>query len=114
MRILCVALAVASIAGCGWTPADEQVLTEFFEQSRAYDTTRLARVATVVFDPRTYGVVQQFRVLKRTTSSPPGDGDSRQLTIQADVRSAGGRVSQRTLIVTLERREGSWMVVGVE
>ena len=27
-------------SACGWVPADEQVLTKFFEQSRLFDTTR--------------------------------------------------------------------------
>ena len=43
---------------------------KFFEQSRLYDTTRLARFATVVFDPRTDGVVERFTVVRRSADQP--------------------------------------------
>jgi hypothetical protein len=110
------ALLVATLtAGCGWTPGDEQVLTEFFERSREFDRTRLAEVATVVFDPKVDGVVERFDVVNRGSderSSP--DRVTRQLTVQASVRSPAGRTSPRTLRVTLEWRDDGWLVTRVK
>lgn len=104
-------LALA-LGACGWTPADEQVLTKFFEQSRLYDTTRLARFATVVFDPRTDGVVERFTVVRRSADQPiEPQGKRRQVTLRADVRSPAGQVRRTDLTLTLEEREGSWVVV---
>jgi hypothetical protein len=104
-------LALA-LGACGWTPADEQVLTKFFEQSRLYDTTRLARFAAVVFDPRTDGVVERFTVVRRTADEPIlPQGKRRQVTLSADVRSPAGQVKRTDLTLTLEERDGAWRVV---
>lgn len=111
-----VALFVAVLAsGCGWTPADEQVLTEFFERSREYDRTRLAEVATVVFDPKVDGVVDRFDVVNRGPEEQVGPERVRkELTVQAAVRSPAGRTSPRTLRVTLEWRDDAWLVTRVK
>ena len=115
MRILPAVIAWAVItAACGWTPADEQVLTRFFEQSRTYDKTRLAAIAEVVFDPRIEGVVERFAVVDRVDSPLPENRLSRRLTIQADVRSVAGRMNQRKLVVTLEGRDRKWIVTGFQ
>ena len=106
-RALLLALLAA---GCGWVPADEQVLTTFFEQSRLYDTTRLAGVARVVFDPRVEGVVERFRVTGRVDHPLDSDRLRRQATLTTRVRS-GGRELDRTLQVTMERANGRWMVM---
>ena len=99
------------LPGCGWTPADEQVLGKFFEESRKYDRTLLAAYAAVVFDPRTNGVVRQFEVLGRSRDEQIApDHIRRQLTVRADVRSSDGRVEPKTLSITLERQSGRWMV----
>jgi hypothetical protein len=42
-----------------------------------------------------------------------GGREARLLTLHADVRAAG-RVSERTLMVTMEQRDGSWVVTHVE
>jgi hypothetical protein len=107
-------LASMVLGSCGWTPADEQVLIRFFEHSRAYDTTRLAPLATVVFNPRTDGVVDRFEVIERGRDrSLEGGAVARDLTQRARVRSPGGREEERALQVTLERRGGSWVVTRV-
>lgn len=106
-------LALVALAACGWTPPDEQVLTKFFEQSRIYDTTRLASLATVVFDPRTDGVVERFAVVSRGADEPVSpQGRRRQVTLSAVVRSPGGQVQRTDLMMTLEERDGAWKVVG--
>ena len=112
MRLLSAAVAsTVLLAACGWTPADEQLLIKFFERSRAYDRTTLAPIATVVFDPRTDGVVERFEIVARSAERRLDDGRlAKEVTVDADVRSAAGRLNQRTLIVTLEQRDGVWMV----
>lgn len=106
----CVLLLVILAAGCGWVPADEQVLTTFFEQSRLYDTTRVAGVATVVFDPRVEGVVERFHVTGKVDRALDSRRLQRQTTLATHVRTRG-RELDRTLQVTMERAEGRWKVV---
>jgi hypothetical protein len=109
------ALAAAAIlAACGRTPADEQVLIRFFEQSRVYDRTMLSTVAAVAFNPRTDGVVRQFTIVERRPDRRlEGDAVARDLTLRAQVQGPDGRTGPRMLAVTLERRDGRWMVTGV-
>jgi hypothetical protein len=107
-----VTASVMLAAACGWTPADEQVLTKFFEQSRVYDKTRLAAVATVVFDPRIEGVVDRFTIVERTDEPLTKDRISRRVTVEANIRSAAGQMNHRKLVVTLEGRESRWIVTG--
>ena len=105
-------LVVGLAAGCGWVPADEQVLTTFFEQSRLYDTTRVAAVARVIFDPRVEGVVERYRVTARNDQPLDGRRLRRQSVLAARVRTVG-REYDRLLQVTMERdADGRWMVVG--
>ena len=91
-----VLLLVILAAGCGWVPADEQVLTTFFEQSRLYDTTRVAGVATVVFDPRVEGVVERFQVTGRVDHPLDSHRLQRQTTLATHVRTNGGELGQLT------------------
>ena len=114
MRRFAVLIALLASA-CGWTPADEQVLTKFFERSRIYDRTRLSEVATVVFDPKVDGVVDEFEVVSRGPEERDAtDRVTKQLTVQAAVRSPAGRSSPRTLNVTLEWRDDAWLVTRVK
>ena len=115
MRLIAAVVACAALAtACGWTPADEQVLTRFFEQSRIYDRTRLAEVAQVAFNPRIEGVVERFRIVERSDEPMTQNRVRRRLKVEADVRSTGGRVSQRTLVITLQRHDAGWIVVAFE
>jgi hypothetical protein len=92
-------------------PADEQVLTTFFEQSRLYDTTRVAGVSKVVFDPRIEGVVERYRIVNRADHAVEGNRLQRQSTLVAHVRTGAGAYD-RTLRITMERSaEGRWMVL---
>jgi hypothetical protein len=106
--------AVAAVAGgvaCGWTPADEQTLTKYFEYSGLYDTTRASQVADVVFDPRVEGVVQRFRVVSRMDEALGGERLRRALRLEAIVQSSSGIV-ERPLLVTMERAaDGRWRVL---
>ena len=47
--------------GCSKT-ADQPLLNEFFAASRLRDRTALQRVATVIFEPRTQGIITHFDI----------------------------------------------------
>ena len=107
-------LLLLAATACGWTPADEQVLIEFFERAELHDTTRLAAVATVTFNPKVEGVVERFEIVERGPEQPlEGGGARRELRLAAIVRSPGGVEGERELRVTLDRGEGGWMVTRV-
>ena len=105
MRLRLVLVCALAGAGCGWTPADRQIVERFFQLATLHDTTRLADVATVVFDPTIEGVVEQFEVLEWADGSRPGGGLSRTLRIRAQVRTPAGAPRERGLEVTLEGPE---------
>jgi hypothetical protein len=144
-----VFISLTGIA-CAATP-EEQVLTRFFEASRALDSTALSRLATVTFNPRTDGSIQQFSVAERGSeqrapitdqereaasrslaatgqdvdvSSAAVEMVTRQVTVQADVRSPEGVVAPGMLTVTLRRAiatqkngptlEGRWIVTRLQ
>jgi hypothetical protein len=129
-----VAGGLCLVLGCA-PAADEQVLTRFFEVSRTLDSTRLDRVATAVFNPRTDGSVQRFSVTDRSPEQRQPIGDSnretavrslaasshqvvdlstadfylseRRITLEADVRAPDGTVAPGVLIVTVARAVGT-------
>ena len=107
-----VLAAAVVLAACGRTPADEQVLIRFFEQSRVYDRAMLAAVATVAFNPRTDGMVDRFEIVERSGEHRSGDAVVQDVTIRADVRSPRGGLQERMLVMTMARHDGRWMVTG--
>ena len=117
-----VALAAATCAACGPAPPspEEQVLTNFFRASRLRDTTVLARVAAVVFEPRADGVVQEFEITGSDQEQPLDGGKAvaKHVTIRAQVRTPGGQLEARTIVVTMERpaapaRSDRWFITGL-
>jgi hypothetical protein len=104
-------LVAVLAAGCGWVPADEQALTKFFEESRLYDTTRVADVARVVLDPRVEGVVERYRITARNDERIDNQRVRRRVTLLARVRTVQ-REYDRTLQVTMEGDGAArWMIV---
>jgi hypothetical protein len=87
---------------------ERQLLLDFFQACRVYDTTVLARLTTVPCNPRTDGFVQAFDVV-----SVDRDTDVRKVMIRAQVRSFEGQVSEQTVAVAMARRDGRWMVTGL-
>ena len=106
LRTVSVALVLS--AACAWPSPERQLLLDFFQACRVYDTTVLARLATVPCNPRTDGVVQVFEMV-RIDQAP----DARQVTIRARVRLFDGQSSEREITASLERREGRWVVTGL-
>jgi hypothetical protein len=62
MRYPLVILLALVMAGCGGASAEEQLLTNFFRASRVRDNATLSNIATVQFNPRDDGSVQDFEV----------------------------------------------------
>ena len=110
------------------------MLINFFRAARLRDNTTLANIASVAFDPRTDGTVQNFTIAKiggerrtkltseRATAvgslTPPGQPDvdlskmdvdviSEDVTVKADVHTPDGRTLPKTLVFTLQRAVGT-------
>jgi hypothetical protein len=95
---------------------EQQVLEQFFRDTRLIDSTLLAKSATVSFDPRTQGSVQQFHIT--AISEPPAAATTaatEQVTIAAEVRTPEGPTVARTLVATLQKRtdDGRWIVTAI-
>ena len=108
MRMSDVALYAALTTACVWPSPERQLLLDFFQACRVYDTTVLARLATVSCNPKTDGVVQEFEVV--SVDRAP---DARNVTIRARVRSLQGQVSEQAISVAMGRHDGRWMVTGL-
>ena len=150
LRGVMAAVATLCLAACGVSP-EEQVLTRFFEASRTLDHSILSRLATVTFSPRVDGSVQTFSIVERhadqkgplvdarrdqairSLSASTGQtldltGASvemvtRQVTVDADLRTPDGVVTPTALLVTMEKAlrtkgesvvEGQWIVTHLQ
>jgi hypothetical protein len=89
---------------------EEQLLTDFFEASRLHDTTAVARISSVTFNPREQGVVRQFSVEQAVAAA---DGQSKTVSVQAQVSDLSGTTSSRRLLVTLRRQEDRWVITEI-
>jgi hypothetical protein len=100
-------LAILTFA-CGVLSPEEQLLRRFFEASRLHDTTAVAALSRVTFNPRTEGIVQDFEV-----QDVLEDGDIKRVALVADVRDWDGRVTARMLTVTMRREGGRWTITAL-
>jgi hypothetical protein len=100
---------IAQAVGCGVLSPEEQLLKRFFEASRLNDTTIVATMAGVTFNPRSDGVVQHFEV-----EDVRDDGDSKRVTVRAAVDQWDGSATGRTLLVTLVRKENRWFITQID
>ena len=57
-----VTLFALLVISCGGTTPEQQLLTNFFRASRVRDNATLSNIASVEFNPRTNGTVQDFEV----------------------------------------------------
>jgi hypothetical protein len=88
-------------AACGVLPPEEQLLTDFFEASRVYDTAVMSRLSAAPMNPRADGIVDSFEIDRVERQA---DGSER-VTIAARVRSFDGTIRDRQLVFTLTRRD---------
>ena len=95
-------LAVA----CGVLSPEEQLLTDFFEASRLYDTSVMARLSAMPFNPRNDGIVDSFEIERIERADDGGE----RVTLGARVRSFDGQIASRQFVFTLTRRDGRWFI----
>jgi hypothetical protein len=112
---------------------EQTIVSDFFAASRLRDLTALSRFATVVFEPRERGTVTEFTIRSVTAERRVGDMRVKDVTIVAPVNEPDGRIVEKPLVVTLQRRTsvassappattgrkvpdlyGGWMVTGVD
>lgn len=92
-------------------PPEYSLLQQFFSASRLRDTTALHNIATVIFEPREQGTIATFEITKVATRRD-GDRELKEVTISAPVRLPSRETVQQTLVVTMEKIAGRWMVTG--
>jgi len=98
---------------CAWPSPDRQLLLDFFQACRVYDTTVLARLATAQCNPNTDGVVQDFEIAGAEEVAGAGGVPARELTLDTHLRPPGGAAAPQRLMVRLEQVDGRWMVSAV-
>ena len=102
--------------------AERALLDRFFAASRLRDLTALRKIATVVFEPATDGIITSFDILQITAEqSPDGISRSKKVLISAPVRLPDGGTVTKTIVVTMGQRSAGgdqnpsrgWMITGV-
>lgn len=111
-RSIAASTALLLAAACAWPSPERQLLLEFFQACRIYDTTVLARLATATCNPQTDGVVQDFDIVS-VENVGAGSGTARVVTLDARVRPLGGAPAPQRLTVRLQQVDGRWMVAAV-
>ena len=98
----------ALCAGCGVLSPEEQLLRRFFEQSRLHDTSAVAEISAVTFNPRTDGVVQDFHI-----ADVAEEGDGKRVTVSAPVRLPNGAFDEQTLVFRIVRKDDRWFIAEI-
>jgi hypothetical protein len=105
---VCAAFGCIALAGtaCGVLSPEEQLLTEFFEASKVYDTSVMARLSAKPLNPRTDGVIEAFEIEQISRL----DEGREMVTVAARVRGFDGQRASRQLVMTLASRGGRWHI----
>ena len=103
--------AVLIATGCS-PPAEQALLQQFFAASRLRDRTALQNIATIVFEPREQGTISTFEITN-VSARRDGGHELKDVTISAPVRLPTREIVQKTLVVTLEKMNGRWMIISV-
>ena len=99
MRVARPAVIVLMLAVSGCGPNTERtLLNRFFAASRLRDLTALGKIATVVFEPASDGIVTSFDI-----TSVTGRGSREEVLISAPVKMFDGRMMTKNFAVTIER-----------
>ncbi len=118
VALLLTTLAVLSCSNVGEQP----ILNRFFAASRLRDTTALQEFSTVVFEPRSQGIITKFEITAVGPERHNGDLVTKEVTIAAPVKLPSGQTSQETLVITMQRAilkgdkeiTGRWIITGVK
>ena len=92
--------------GCGVLSPEEQLLTDFFEASRLYDTSVMARLSAAPFNPRADGIIDSFEIERVDRANDQQE----RVAVAARVRTFDGHVNSRRLVFTLTRRDERWFI----
>jgi hypothetical protein len=115
-RSLLASLALSSLsvlaAACSSSSPDQQLLLDFFRAARLHDTTTLANIAAVSFDPRTAGSVQQFTITgigseQRVSEPVPRPAAERAVAVSSLTPPGRPDVDLSSLNVSLVTRQVS-------
>jgi hypothetical protein len=115
------ALVTLTVVSCAHD-AERALLNQFFAASRLRDLTALQKMATVVFEPATDGIITSFDILQITAvQSPDGMSPSKRVLISAPVQLPDGGTVTKTVVVTMGRRpvggdqnpSRDWMITGI-
>jgi hypothetical protein len=101
------AFAFSTIA-CVWPSPERQLLLDFFQACRVYDTTVLARMATTACSPATLGVVDGFEMVRVVN-----EGNRKEVTIDARLHTLAGEGREGPFVVELEDVDGRWLVTNL-
>ena len=96
---------MATIA-CGVLTPEEQLLTDFFEASRLFDTSVMARLSAAPLNPRADGIIDSFEIERVDRANDHQE----RVAVAARVRTFDGQVNSRRLVFTLTRRDGRWFI----
>jgi hypothetical protein len=116
-----LALVALTWAGCAGG-AERALIGQFFAASRLRDLTALHSLATIVFEPKTDGIVADFDVLRIDPVPAAGARTvAKRVLISAAVRVPDGTVVVKTFVVTMRQggpgsdpRWGRWMITAIQ
>ena len=104
---------MTAVAACGH-PAEKALLDQFFSASRLRDRTATQSIATVFFDPKEQGLVRRFTIRNVAPDEQSGGVASKSVTIDASIESLAGLKAEKTVFVTMQRRQNTdWVITGV-
>lgn len=95
----------AALTACAFQP-ERTLLDRFFAASRLRDLTALAPLATVVFEPREHGIVTSFEIVRVVSQG----STLKTVIITAPVKLPTGQQVEKNITITIEQREGRWLV----
>ena len=145
MKPLLTVAAASLLTACS-TGSEEAILSHFFAAARLRDSTALASLAAVGFEPTEQGVVTRFtitsvspgrrtpltdrRIAEMSVERPHavdlgsyhGEMEAKDVTIAAPVKRPTGQISDRKLVVTVERAiltgetkiVGHWVITAIK
>jgi hypothetical protein len=99
-------MVLVAMLAAGCAPVEQSVVDRFFGASRLRDKTALGSVSTVIFEPLEHGIVTRFEIVRVV----PATEMSKMVVVEAPVKRPDGRVVQETIRLTLELRQGRWLV----
>ena len=110
------------MAACANAP-ERTLLAQFFAASRLRDLTAISRLATVVFEPATDGIVTSFDLLGVAVVQAERQRPVlEEVTISAPVKLPDGGTVVKTFVVTMQRGglsadqagRDAWRITGIK